>query len=191
MSYPTDPEFEAIDVRLNYNNVRSLARSGRTQVRNLGSALWSFTAKYNNLTRAEIGPILGFLASKRGGELPFEITPPVISDSAGNATGTLRANGAHSAGDTTINMDGISGTIKAGDFIKFQTHSKVYMCTADFTNSGTMTIEPPLHSSVADNDTVTYNAVPFNMRQARDVQQFKLSGYEQYQFEVDFMESLP
>jgi len=190
MSYPTDPEFQAIDVRLNYNNVRSLARSGRTQVRNLGSALWSFTAKYNNLTRAEIAPLLGFLASKRGGELPFTITPPVISDSSGNATGTLRANGAHSAGDTTIAMDGISGTIKAGDFLKFQTHSKVYMCTADF-SSGTMTIEPPLHTAVADNDTVTYNAVPFNMRQARDVQQFRLSGYDEYQFEVDFMESIP
>lgn len=190
MSYPTDPEFQAIDIRLNYNNVRSMSRSGRSQVRNLGSALWSFTAKYNNLTRAEIGPILGFLASKRGGELQFEITPPVISDSAGNATGTLRTNGAHIAGDTTINMDGISGTIKAGDFIKFQTHSKVYMCTADFTNSGTMTIEPPLHRPVSDNEIVTFNAVPFEMRQARDVQRYQLSGYDQYQLEVDFIEAI-
>ena len=62
--------------------------------------------------------------------------PPVIGDSTGNATGTLRADGAHSAGDNTITMDGISGTVKAGDFIKFANHAKVYMVVSDF-SSGT------------------------------------------------------
>ena len=190
MSYPTDPEFEAIDVRLNYNNVRSQTRSGRTQVRNIGAALWSFTAKYSTLTRAQMAPIYAFLAGKQGGTSSFSITPPVISDSTGNATGTLRVNGAHSAGDNTVAMDGISGTVKAGDFIKFANHTKVYMVVSDFTASGTMTIEPALHEAVADNAVVTFNSVPFTMRVARDVQQFKLSGYEQYDLQVDFVEAI-
>ena len=97
--------------------------------------------------------------------------------------------GAHSAGDNTITMDGISGTVKAGDFIKFANHTKVYMVVSDF-SSGTMTIEPALHESVADNETVTFNSVPFTMRVARDVQQFKLSGYEQYDLQVDFVEAI-
>ena len=189
MTYPTDPEFETIDVRLNYNNVKSQTRSGRIQVRNIGAALWSFTASYNNLTRAQLAPIYAFLAGKQGGTSSFSITPPVISSSTGTATGTLRVNGAHSAGDNTIAMDGISGTIKAGDFIKFDNHTKVYMVVADF-SSGTMTIEPSLHEAVADNAVVTFNSVPFTMRVARDVKQFKLSGYDQYQFQVDFVEAI-
>ena len=189
MTYPVSEEFEAIDVRLNYNNVRSQTRSGRTQVRNIGAALWSFTAKYNNMTRAQFAPIYAYLAGKQGGASSFTITPPVISDSRGTATGTLRVNGAHSAGDNTIAMDGISGTIKAGDFIKFNNHTKVYMVVSDF-SSGTMTIEPALHESVANNEEVAFNNVPFTMRQARDVQQFSLSGYERYQFQVDFIEAI-
>jgi len=189
MSYPTDPEFEAIDVRLNYNNVRSQTRSGRSQVRNIGAALWSFTAKYNNLTRAQMAPIYAFLAGKQGGKDSFSITPPVISSSTGNATGTLRANGAHAAGDNTIAMDGISGTVKAGDFIKFASHTKVYMVVSDF-SSGTMTIEPALHEAVANDEAVTFNSVAFTMRVTNDVQQFKLSGYEQYQIEIDLVEAI-
>lgn len=190
MSYPTDPEFQAIDFRLNYNNVRSQTRSGRTQVRTVGTALWSFTAKYNDLTRAEFAPVFAFVAGQKGGEQEFNVTPPVISDSRGNASGVLKANGAHSAGDSTISMDGIAGTIKAGDFITFAGHTKVYMCVADFTASGTMTIEPALYESVGNDEIVTYDNVAFTMRLARDIQQFKFSGYERYQFEVDLIEAI-
>jgi hypothetical protein len=190
MSYPTDPEFQAIDVRLNYNNVKTQTRSGRTQVRNIGAALWSFTAKYNNLTRDEMAPVMAFLAGTSGGTSAFSIVPPVVSNSRGNATGTLRANGASAAGDKTIPMDGISGSVKAGDFIKFAQHSKVYMLVTDVTTSGTATIEPALHESVANNEIITYNSVPFTMRVARDVQRFQLSGFDQYQLEVDLLEAI-
>jgi hypothetical protein len=87
-------------------------------------------------------------------------------------------------------MDGISGTIKAGDFIKFANHTKVYMCTADFTNSGTMTIEPGLSAAVADNEVVTFDDVPFQMRLARDVQEFRIAGLDQYIIEVDLIEAV-
>lgn len=187
MSFPTDPEFLAVDVRLNYNNVRTQTRSGRTQVRSIGTAYWTFTARYPRLTRDKFAPIMAFLAGTKGGTDSFSITPPVISDSRGDATGILLANGNHSAGDRTIAMDGITGTIKAGDVIKFANHDKVYMVVEDFT-SGTMTIEPGLVSSVSNNEAVTYNAVPFKMRMARDVQQFRVAGYEQYQIELDLIE---
>lgn len=187
MSFPTDPEFLAVDMRLNYNNVRSQTRSGRTQVRNVGTGYWTFTARYPRLTREKFAPVMAFLAGTKGGADSFSITPPVISDSRGDATGSLLANGAHSAGDRTIAMDGITGTIKAGDFIKFAQHDKVYMVVNDF-SSGTMTIEPGLVESVADNEAVTYNSVPFKMRMARDVQQFRVAGYEQYQVELDLIE---
>ena len=190
MSYPTDPEFQAIDVKLNYNNVKTKTRGGRTQVRSIGSALWSFTAKYNNLTRDEMAPVMAFIAGTKGGVDSFTIVPPVISDSRGDASGSLLANGAHSAGDNTISVTGISGTIKAGDFVKFANHAKVYMVVADRSGAGTMTIEPSLHESVNSGEAITYNSVPFTMRVARDVQRFQLNGYDQYQVEVDFLEAI-
>jgi hypothetical protein len=191
MSYPTSPEFQAVDIRLVYNNVRSQTRSGRTQVRNIGAGYWTFSVRYPRLRQTDFAPIYAFLASTKGGTDSFSITPPsAISDALGNATGTLRANGAHTAGDRTINMDGISGTIKAGDFIKFANHTKVYMCTADFTNSGTMTIEPGLSAAVADNEVVTFDDVPFQMRLARDVQEFRIAGLDQYIIEVDLIEAV-
>lgn len=190
MSYPTSPEFQAVDIRLVYNNVRSQTRSGRTQVRNIGAGYWTFSIRYPRLRQTDFAPIYAFLASTRGGTDSFSITPPsAISDSSGTATGTLRANGAHAAGDHTIAMDGISGTIKAGDFIKFANHTKVYMCTADF-SSGTMTIEPGLTEAVADNTVVAFDNVPFQMRLARDVQEFRIAGYEQYVIEVDLIEAV-
>lgn len=190
MSYPTDPEFKAIGVQLNHNVVKSVTRSGRTQVRSIGAAAWSFTAQYNNLTRDELAPVYAFLAGTRGGVDSFTIRPPIISNSRGSASGTLLTNGGHSAGDRTIAMDGISGTIKAGDFIKFGNHNKVYMCVSDFTNAGTMTIEPALNVSVSDGTQVTFNGVPFTMRVARDAQEYKFTGYDTYQFEVDLIEAI-
>ena len=57
--------------------------------------------------------------------------PPVVSDTSGTRTGTTQSLGAHSIGDTSISVDGGSGTLKAGDFIKFASHGGVYMITAD------------------------------------------------------------
>ena len=190
MSYPADPEFQAIDVKLEHNSVRSETRSGRTQVRNVGSARWSFTAKYNDLTRDEFAPVFAFLASKQGGASSFSITPPVISNSRGNPSGTVTVSGAHAAGSTEITITGLTGTIKAGDFVTFSNHTKVYMVTEDRAGEGAMKIEPPLMESLANGRSVTYNSVPFTMRVSRDVQQVKFTGYERYQFEVDMIEAI-
>lgn len=190
MSYPTDPEFQTIDVKLNYQNVKSQTRSGRTQVRNIGTGFWTFTAKYNNLTRDELAPIYAFLAATKGGTDTFTIVPPVISNTRGDASSTWTVNGAHTAGDRTIDVIVGAGGLKAGDFIKFDNHNKVYMVTADISASGTMSIEPGLVSSLSNGEQITYSSVPFTMRVTRDVQQFKLSGYDRYQFEIDFIEAV-
>lgn len=190
MSFPTDPEFSAIDVRLNYNNVRSQTRSGRTQVRNIGTGYWSFTARYPRLTREKFAPVMGFLAKTKGGTDSFSITPPVISDSSGNPSGTVTAGSAHSAGSTEVIISGLTGTIKAGDFVKFSGHTKVYMVTTDRAGAGAMTIEPPLVETVSGGATVTYNNVSFTMRMARDVQRFRVAGHEQYQIELDLIEAI-
>jgi len=189
-TYPTTPEFQAINLESRHNNVMSETVSGRMQVRTLGGQRWSFTAKYNPMTREEFQPVFAFVMSQQGRFGAFTIVPPVIGSTSGSVTGTLLANGAHSAGDSTISVDGISGTLKAGDFVKFSGHSKAYMLTADRAGAGTMTIEPPLVSSVSDNESIAYTSVPFTMRLANDVQSYNLASNEYYEYELDMIEVL-
>lgn len=190
MSYPTDPEFSAINLRSKHKNFVTESRNGRRQVRSIGAQQWVFSASYNNLTRAEFMPVYAFCIKQKGQLNTFSVTPPIISSTRGNVTGTMAVNGAHTTGDTTVAVDGISGTIKAGDFVKFNNHDKVYMVTSDLTGPGTLNIEPGLYSDVADNTTVIYNDVPFLMRLENDIQEFDLSGFDQYNFEVDLIEAI-
>ena len=62
--------------------------------------------------------------------------------------------------------------------------------TADGSNEATLTIEPPLRSSVASDETILYDSVPFTVRLANDVQEFSTSQNDIYKFEVDFIEAL-
>lgn len=188
MTYPTTPEFSAVNVKSTSANISSTTRSGRMQVRSIGAQKWSFSAKYNNMTREEFAPVYAYIMTLQGQLNSFDITPPVISDTSGTATGTVRANGAHSVGDNTIAIDGLTGTIKAGDFVKFAGHSKVYMVTAERDGVGTLTIQPALLSSVGNDEQVIYNDVPFKMRLENDVQEFGLSGFDRYDFEIDMIE---
>jgi len=190
MSYPTDPEFSAINLRSKHKNFVTEARNGRRQVRSIGAQQWVFSAKYNSLTRAEFMPVYAFCVSQKGQLGTFTVTPPVISSASGSISGTMLTNGAHTAGDSTIAVNGFIGTIKAGDFVKFNNHDKVYMVTSSLTNAGTLNIEPGLYENVADNTSVIYDNVPFLMRLDNDIQQYDLSGYDQYDFEVDLIEAI-
>jgi len=87
-----------------------------------------------------------------------------------------------------VPIDGISGTLKAGDFIKFANHSKVYMVTADLTGAGNVSIEPALVANVADNEAITFDSVPFTMRLRNDIQTYDLNANEQYSYEIDMIE---
>lgn len=189
-TYPTTPEFRAINVNSRHQNVFSETISGRTQVRTVGGQRWEFTARYNPMTRAEFQPVYAFVVSQQGRLGSFSITPPIISDTSGSATGTLAANGAHSIGDSTITIDGITGDIKAGDFIRFSGHTKVYMVIADRDGAGTMTIEPALVEAVADNESISYNNVAFTMRLNNDLQEYLISSNEYFEYELDMIEVL-
>ena len=189
-TYPTTPEFQAINLESRHNNVMSETVSGRMQVRTLGGQRWSFTAKYNPMTRAEFQPVFAFVMSQQGRFGTFTIVPPVIGDASGDVSGTALVNATTAAGATSVAMDGITGTIKAGDFIKFASHSKVYMVTADRAGAGSVSIEPPLVSGVTDNEAITYDSVPFLMRLANDVQSYNLASNEYYEYELDMIEVL-
>jgi hypothetical protein len=189
-TYPTTPEFQAINVVSKHKNLMSEAISGRVQVRAIGGQKWQFTAKYNPMTRVEFMPVYSFVTAQQGMLGTFTIVPPVISSTSGTASGTALVNGNHAIGDRTITVDGFTGSLKAGDFVKFANHSKVYMLTADRSGAGTMTIEPALVATLANDEVITYNSVPFTMRLSNDIQEYSLSANEYYTYEIDMAEAL-
>ena len=145
---------------------------------------------------------MAFIMKQRSRKENFTIIPPEIEDARGSETGTVLVNGGHAVGDTTIAMDAFAsdgaGRFKAGDFIKFASHNKVYMVVSDVTsssNAATVTIEPPLITALADDSVVTYDNVPFTVHLTNDLQQFGAIGADKdgnilYQFELDVEETL-
>ena len=189
-TYPTDPSFKAVNFASNFYNVHSEAISGRKQSRHLGGHRFEFSAKYNKLTSAEFLPIFAFVASQKNSVDTFTITLPVLSAVSGDASGTVLVNGAHSIGDSTIALDGLTGTLKAGNFVKFANHSKVYMITADLTGAGTLSIQPPIMEALVDNEAITFDDVPFTAKIEGDIQKFSFPQYDTYSYEIDMVEAV-
>ena len=189
-TYPTDPAFQAVNFRSVFNSVHSDAISGRRQSRHLGGHRFEFGVKYRNLTSAEFLPVFAFVASQKNSVDIFTVTLPVLSSASGDASGTVLVNGAHSIGDSTIALDGLTGTLKAGNFIKFANHSKVYMITADLTGAGTLSIQPPIMAALADNEAITFDDVPFTAKIDGDAQKFSLPMYDRYNYEIDMIEAV-
>jgi len=193
---PTSPVFNAMNFKDESNTLISISDSGRRFARKIDNQRWKFTCSYKNLTRAEFAPILAFITKQRGQKETFTVIPPTISDALGSETTTISVNGSHSAGDTTIAIDGFNadtaGSLKAGDFLKFASHTKVYMVVADVTpssNAATVTIEPPLIEALANDSTVTYDDVPFTVYLTGNVQQYSLGLMDKYNYEFDVCEA--
>ena len=196
-SFPTSPISNGINITSNQTTIVSTAINGRRQVRQLQNQRWSMTVSFPPMTRTNFAPIFAFINSQRGRKESFTYTPPLIDDALGTETGSVLVNGVHAVGDTTIAMDAFAGDgagrFKAGDFLKFASHDKVYMVVSDVTsssNAATVTIEPPLTTALADNSAVTYDSVPFTVALKNDVQEFQIGQDALFRYELDFIEVL-
>jgi hypothetical protein len=189
-TYPTSPVFNSVNFTSEFFNLSSQTISGRTQVRNIGGQRFTFTAAYPSMTRAEFSPVQGFLMAQRGMAETFTIVLPEVSSSSGSVVGTILAGAAASIGDTSIALDGFTGTLKAGDVFKFANHNKVYMATANLAGAGTLSFQPALVASVLDNEILTHDDVPFTVRLNNDVQEYGISTDLTYSYEVDFIEAI-
>lgn len=186
MSFPTTPVASSISITSLAPTYVSVTHSLKRQVRTRGGQRWQIEASYPPMNRTTFAPLWAFAQKQKGQYGSFSYVPPVYSNTSGTATGTLLVNnsGGYVAGTTTIACDGLTGTLKAGDFLKFGGHDKVYSLTADATTS--LIIEPPLNEAVADNEAITYNAVPFTMAFASDQQNMSVgnNGFVSYNIKL-------
>lgn len=196
-TYPTSPTFKTLGFSSEQKTITSTTDSGKMFSVQVDGQRWKFSASYPPMGRTTFAPVYAFIIKQRSQKETFTIVPPIISSARGHEVNNVAVNGAHSAGDTTITVDGhhnnSNGAFLAGDLIKFAGHSKVYMIVEDVNPSGnasTLTIEPPLRNALADDEAITYDNVPFTVRLTNDVQQFNTDDLDKYTFEVDFIESL-
>ena len=195
--------FSTMGIKSIQNTIISKSDSGKKLARQIDGQRFAFTAQIIIGKRSDVyGELMAFIMKQRSRKENFTIIPPEIEDARGNETGTVLVNGVHAVGDTTIAMDAFAsdgaGRFKAGDFIKFASHDKVYMVVSDVTsssNAATVTIEPPLTTALADDSVVTYDNVPFTVHLTNDIQEFGAVGADKdgnllYQFELDVEEAL-
>ena len=196
-------KFETMGFKSIQNTIISKSDSGKRLARQVDGQRWGFTVSIITGTRSSVyGELMAFIVKQRSGKETFTIVPPELEDARGSETGSVLVNGNQSAGDTTIAMDGFAGDgagrFKAGDLIKFASHTKVYMVVSDVTsssNAATVTIEPPLVADIADDSGVTYDDVAITVYLTSDIQEFGSVGADKdgnilYKFEFDVEEAL-
>jgi len=196
-------KFQTMGIKSIQTTIISKSDSGKRLARQIDGQRWGFTVSIITSTRSSVyGELMAFIIKQRSGKETFTIIPPEIEDARGNETGAILVDGVHAVGDTTIALDGFAGDgagrFLAGDFISFNSHSKVYMIVSDVTsssNAATVTIEPPLTTALANNGAVTYDNVPFTVYLTSDLQEFGTAGADKdgnllYKYEMDVEESL-
>ena len=189
-------KFESLGIKSIQNTIISKTVSGKKLARQIDGQRWGFTARVITAKRSDVyGDLMAFIIKQRSGKENFTIIPPEVEDARGTASGI--PHGTASAGDTSITLGGTgTGTLKAGDMIKFANHDKVYMVVADQSDisTGTLTIEPPLTTAVSSSN-IQFDNVPFTVHLTNDVQEFGVAGADKdgnalYQFEFDVEEAL-
>lgn len=133
--------------------------SGNQQVQErTGGQWWEFRAEYKSHSRSVIAPMAATLAALKGAVGTFYIGP--VGDEAtprGVATGTPLVKGAGQAALQDVATDGwtagVTGILKAGDYIQIGTSLYIVLQDANSDESGNSTISifPRLRNGTADN----------------------------------------
>lgn len=202
---PTTPGFQTLNIKSNTFTSITAPITGRAVRKTQGVQLWSFTASYPADKRSVYAPLMAFIVKQQGQFETFTAKLPEYSDTNGaldKTTQTMLVNNVsgYAAGTKAIAVDvsptgGVTtGALKAGDYIGFAFHNKVYMLTADCdlngSGQGTLTFEPGLVASVTNDETVVYGDVQFTCRLAGDVQEFTAGNGDTVRYELDIVEDL-
>ena len=210
------PGFAKVTFRSSNLVQSSRTVSGRGVTASLGQHKWEFDISYNPLTRADFEPVSTFLETRQGGLLPFYVILPQHSApqdptfSNYVSSNTLTVSSAHSAGSSTLTIQGtsIQGNPKPGDFFTIDdsndvNHKKAYKVTRVETPSlyqegkpvfeGTrrIHIQPPLVRDTAGGSIVNFKNPKFRVMQKGDTLEYNLDTDNLYQFSLSLEEIQP
>jgi hypothetical protein len=195
-TFPSSPAASDVSVQSIEPTLVSTTISLKRQVRSRGGQRWLLNVSFPPMTRAEFAPIYAFSVKQKGQYETFTYVPPTISTTRGSSGASPVVNGAVSAAATSASIDGLaastSNILRAGDFIKFSDHTKVYMVTDDMSSDGsgtaTLNFHPGAVQAIADDSTVTIASVPFNVSFQSDVAEFGTNFTNLYSYEINLIE---
>lgn len=195
-TYPTTPKVQQVSLQSLQPTRVSLGQSLKRQTRTRGAQRWGIKFTYPQMLRSEFAPLHAFLLSQRGQADSFTTVLPGHTTPRGSWGGSPIVNGPGQGG-RTINLRGMTasqtGIARAGDLIKFPSHSKVYMVTADANSdsSGTasISIEPALIATPIDGEVPVTSNVPFNVALVSDTLDANISPGVLYGMEVNLVET--
>lgn len=132
--------------------------SGAVQTVELPGARWKASFLMENLTEDDSALLQAFLVKLRGRAGRFYLYNFGRDKPRGTQGGAPLVKGAGQSG-TTLIIDGctVGATLLAGDYLEVNGELKMVVASATANGSGemTLTIEPPLRASPADNADVT------------------------------------
>lgn len=139
--------------------------TGEQQVQAMQGEWWEGNFSLpNEMSRADAEAWIGFLVSLNGREGTFLAGDPLGATARGTATGTPLVKGASQTGKTLLTdgwTSGVTGILKAGDWIQLGTGSSTHLhkvvadANSDGSGNATLEIWPRLRSSPGDNDAIT------------------------------------
>lgn len=166
LSLPAAPKFKQARFGLSSNALTFQSPlNGTVQTVEFPGARWMLTASLPPMKRDTASDWQSFFAQLRGMSGRFYAGDPKGRVPRGTALGTPLVNGASQTG-TSLITDGWTisqaAALKAGDYFQVGTELKVVLATVASNGSGqaTITFEPPLRASPADNaPIITSNPV--------------------------------
>lgn len=195
MAFPTTPAPTTCTLRSIQPTLVSVAHSLKRQTRSRGGQRFGWDLSFRNCTRAQMALLMSFALTQRGQYSTFTFVPPIFGLPQSVVTGTPLCNGATASG-RSVTADGFANSttvMKAGSFIKFANHAKVYMLTADAATNGsgevTLAIEPALYAAVANNEAITVTSVPFTVAFGADTHEFSFSQGPLFDWSCALVES--
>jgi hypothetical protein len=179
--YPAYPSFTSVNFKTVTPGQTSQAFSGKIRRVTLGISYYTWEVVYPRLVPIDAGTVTGFLGQTLGQTFSFEIVLPRISftKSTNPPVTTVRTTATVSAGSRQVsltNCGSVKTVLAAGDYFKFNNHSKVYLCVSpcvsDSAGSATLFFTSPLVAAVPISTNLTLTAVPFTAIVSEDTQSF-------------------
>lgn len=176
-TFPTSILPNSLSLQDNRPSLINQSVSGKRVTRKYGSQYFTLEVSLPPLQKSDAMTVFSFLKQQENAFDKFDYQYPIINTGVNRTQTDIKADGAHSVGDSTIalkNFDtSTSNVLKAGDVIKFSGHDKVYMVTADLTSDSsgdaTVSISPAIISTLANNEAVTVDQPNFKVYLDSDI----------------------
>lgn len=200
ISYPLSlPSTNIQRVTLSSSSAVAISRSPfsfTAQVQQFTGQLWNAEVTLPPLARADAEPWIAFLLKLNGTQGTFLLGDPAGKTARGAATGTPLVNGASQTGQSLVTdgwTSGVTGILKAGDFI--QIGQRLYKVLNDVNSNGsgqaTLDIFPRLRESPADNAAIiTSNTVGLFRLASNTVPVYNVNADKNYQISFSAIEAI-